>query len=189
MKRQAEREEVVILLREASVRARLGLLCPQEQEREGQIEDVGDLDAVGEVETSARRETSDPVVLGFVHGRQRPTEAQVLVPDTSSDVPPGLGLVEESNAEGCGRLCRKGDIAESDRSKADRKSTRRPPIGRRIWYFDIEQPKYNVPFGLGVGKVIPTERIIDKLCVEPQLAVALRGLSQPAVQICAGINM
>ena len=59
-----------------------------------------------------------------------------------------------------------------------------------IWFFDIEQPTYNVPFGLGAGKVvIPTEKIVFNLFIEPQFAVALRGIGQPAVQIFAGINM
>ena len=58
-----------------------------------------------------------------------------------------------------------------------------------IWYFDIEQPTYNVPFGLGVGKVIPTEKIVFNFFLEPQFAMALRGLGQPAVQIFLGMNM
>ena len=58
-----------------------------------------------------------------------------------------------------------------------------------IWYFDIEQPTYNVPFGLGVGKVILTEKIVYNLFVEPQFAMALRGVGQPSVQIFAGLNM
>jgi hypothetical protein len=58
-----------------------------------------------------------------------------------------------------------------------------------IWYFDIEQPTYNVPFGLGVGKVLPTEKVVFNLFLEPQFAMALRGIGQPVVQIFAGINM
>ncbi len=58
-----------------------------------------------------------------------------------------------------------------------------------IWFFDIEQPTYNVPFGLGAGKVIPTEKIVFNLFIEPQFTVALRGIGQPAIQIFAGINM
>ena len=58
-----------------------------------------------------------------------------------------------------------------------------------IWFFDIEQPTYNVPFGLGAGKVIPTEKVVFNLFIEPQFAMALRGIGQPAVQIFAGINM
>ena len=58
-----------------------------------------------------------------------------------------------------------------------------------IWFFDIEEPTYNVPFGLGVGKVIPSEKVVFNLFMEPQFAMALRGIGQPAVQILAGINM
>ena len=58
-----------------------------------------------------------------------------------------------------------------------------------IWYFDIEQPTYNVPFGLGAGKVVITEKVVFNLFIEPQFAMALRGVGQPAVQIFAGMNM
>ena len=42
---------------------------------------------------------------------------------------------------------------------------------------------------MGAGKVIPTEKIVFNLFIEPQFAMALRGLGQPAVQIFAGMNM
>jgi hypothetical protein len=58
-----------------------------------------------------------------------------------------------------------------------------------IWFFDIEQPTYNVPFGLGAGKVVITEKVVFNLFIEPQFAVALRGIGQPAIQIFAGMNM
>jgi len=58
-----------------------------------------------------------------------------------------------------------------------------------IWFFDIEQPTYNVPFGLGAGKVLITEKVVFNLFIEPQFAMALRGVGQPAVQIFAGMNM
>lgn len=58
-----------------------------------------------------------------------------------------------------------------------------------IWYFDIEDPVYNVPFGLGIGKVIPTEKIVFNIFAEPQFAMAIRGTGQPAVQIFIGMNM
>ncbi len=45
-----------------------------------------------------------------------------------------------------------------------------------IWFFDIEQPTYNVPFGLGAGKVLITEKVVFNLFIEPQFAVALRGI-------------
>jgi hypothetical protein len=40
-----------------------------------------------------------------------------------------------------------------------------------------------------VGKVIPTEKVVYNLFVEPQFAMALRGVGQPSVQIFAGLNM
>jgi hypothetical protein len=42
---------------------------------------------------------------------------------------------------------------------------------------------------LGAGKVIPSEKIIFNFFLEPQWAIALRGIGQPAVQIFAGLNM
>jgi hypothetical protein len=62
-------------------------------------------------------------------------------------------------------------------------------VAQPFVFFDIEQPTYNVPFGLGAGKVIPTEKIVFNLFIEPQFAMALRGIGQPAVQIFAGMNM
>jgi len=58
-----------------------------------------------------------------------------------------------------------------------------------IWFCDIEQPTYNVPCGFGAGKVLITEKVVFNLFIEPQWAIALRGIGQPAVQIFAGINM
>lgn len=58
-----------------------------------------------------------------------------------------------------------------------------------IWFFNIEEPEYNVPFGFGAGKVIPTEKVIFNIFLEPQFAMALRGIGQPAVQIFGGLNM
>jgi hypothetical protein len=58
-----------------------------------------------------------------------------------------------------------------------------------IWYFNLEQPGYNVPFGLGLGKVIPTEHVIFNLFAEPQFAMAIRGIGQPKVQIFVGLNV
>lgn len=58
-----------------------------------------------------------------------------------------------------------------------------------IWFFNFEEPEYNVPFSVGVGKVIPKEKIIFNLYIEPQFGIAVRGIGQPNVQILAGINM
>jgi hypothetical protein len=58
-----------------------------------------------------------------------------------------------------------------------------------IWFFDLEKPTYNVPFGLGAGKAIPTDRVIYNLFIEPQFSMAVRGIGQPAIQIFAGMNI
>jgi hypothetical protein len=58
-----------------------------------------------------------------------------------------------------------------------------------IWFFDLEKPTYNVPFGLGAGKAIPTDKVIYNLFIEPQFSIALRGIGQPAIQIFAGMNI
>jgi hypothetical protein len=58
-----------------------------------------------------------------------------------------------------------------------------------IWYFNIEEPGYNVPFGLGAGKAIITDKVVYNLFMEPQFSIALRGIGLPAVQIFAGVNM
>jgi hypothetical protein len=58
-----------------------------------------------------------------------------------------------------------------------------------IWFFNLEEPEYNVPFSVGFGKVIPAEKIIFNLFLEPQFGVAVRGIGQPDIQVFAGINM
>ena len=58
-----------------------------------------------------------------------------------------------------------------------------------IWYFNIEEPGYNVPFGLGAGKAIITDKVVYNLFMEPQFSIAIRGVGLPAVQIFAGINL
>ena len=58
-----------------------------------------------------------------------------------------------------------------------------------IWFFDLERPNYNVPFGLGVGKVIRTDKVVYNFFVEPQFSVAIRGIGQPPILIYMGLNM
>lgn len=58
-----------------------------------------------------------------------------------------------------------------------------------IWFFDLEKPTYNVPFGLGAGKAIPTDKVVYNLFIEPQFSMAVRGIGQPSIQIFAGMNV
>ena len=57
------------------------------------------------------------------------------------------------------------------------------------WLFDIETGDYNIPFGLGVGKVLPYKRTVFNLFIEPQFTLAHKGVGQPAIQVYAGIQI
>jgi len=54
--------------------------------------------------------------------------------------------------------------------------------------FDIENDKYNMPVGLGIGKVVPTRKAIFNLFVEPQFTILSHGAGQPELQILIGVN-
>lgn len=56
------------------------------------------------------------------------------------------------------------------------------------WTYDFETDTYAVPVGLGVGKVIQTDRAIINAFVEPQYSVATDGDGQPEWGIFAGLN-
>jgi len=58
-----------------------------------------------------------------------------------------------------------------------------------LWAYNIEQSTYNMPIGLGIGKVVVTERKVYNLFIEPQFTFLHRGVGQPEVQIFAGINV
>jgi hypothetical protein len=58
-----------------------------------------------------------------------------------------------------------------------------------IWFFDLEKPTYAVPFGLGAGKAIPTDKVVYNLFIEPQFSMAVRGIGQPTIQVFAGMNI
>jgi hypothetical protein len=48
---------------------------------------------------------------------------------------------------------------------------------------------YNVPFGLGAGKVFRSGRAIINAFLEPQWTILHRGAGQPAFQLFAGLNV
>ena len=54
--------------------------------------------------------------------------------------------------------------------------------------FEIANDKYNVPVGLGIGKVVPTRKAVFNLFVEPQYTILSRGAGQPELQIFIGVN-
>lgn len=61
--------------------------------------------------------------------------------------------------------------------------------GAPIWVFDLENDTYHVPVGLGVGRVIPTDRAVFNVFIEPQFTVLDKGPGQPAFQVFVGFNM
>ncbi len=61
--------------------------------------------------------------------------------------------------------------------------------GSPNWVFDLENHTYNIPVGLGFGKVIPTERIVFNVFIEPQFTILDKGPGQPEFQLFMGFNM
>ena len=61
--------------------------------------------------------------------------------------------------------------------------------GAPIWAFDLENDTYNVPIGLGYGRVIPTEKIVFNFFIEPQFTVLDKGPGQPEFQLFMAMNM
>lgn len=57
-----------------------------------------------------------------------------------------------------------------------------------IWTYDFETDAYSVPIGLGLGKVIKTERAVANAFLEPQYSIATRGNGQPEWNIFGGLN-
>jgi hypothetical protein len=48
-----------------------------------------------------------------------------------------------------------------------------------IWVYNIENSTYSVPLGLGIGKVIPSDKVVYNLFVEWQFSVADKGAGYP----------
>ncbi|CUH48326.1 hypothetical protein [Ruegeria atlantica] len=57
-----------------------------------------------------------------------------------------------------------------------------------IMTYDFESDSYNVPIGLGIGKVFKKKDITYNVFVEPQYSVASKGPGQAKWQIFAGFN-
>ncbi|MEI6882989.1 MAG: hypothetical protein WCO02_00770 [Bacteroidota bacterium] len=61
--------------------------------------------------------------------------------------------------------------------------------GTAIWTFDFVNGTYNVPFGLGVGKVILINRTVVSIGLEPQYTFLHNGIGEPGLQIFAGLSI
>ena len=61
--------------------------------------------------------------------------------------------------------------------------------GAPIWVFDLENDTYHVPVGLGIGQVIPTEKVVYNFFIEPQFTILSKGAGQPEFQVYMALNM
>jgi hypothetical protein len=60
--------------------------------------------------------------------------------------------------------------------------------GSAVAVFNLETDSYNVPVGLGLGKVVPTPGAVFNIFVEPQFTILDRGPGQPELQLFVGFN-
>ncbi len=57
-----------------------------------------------------------------------------------------------------------------------------------IWSFDLTNGNYNIPLGLGVGKVIKVGGVVFNIFAEPQFSVLAKGEGQAKFQTFVGFN-
>lgn len=57
-----------------------------------------------------------------------------------------------------------------------------------IWSFNLKNGDYNVPVGLGVGKVVKAGHVVFNIFAEPQFTVLAEGIGQPRFQTFVGFN-
>lgn len=57
-----------------------------------------------------------------------------------------------------------------------------------VMAYDFEHSSYSVPIGLGIGQVIPREKMVFNVFIEPQVSVADDGAGWPEWQVFVGLN-
>ena len=57
-----------------------------------------------------------------------------------------------------------------------------------VMAYNFENSTYSVPIGLGIGQVIPCEKVVFNVFIEPQVSVADKGAGWPKWQIFCGLN-
>lgn len=57
-----------------------------------------------------------------------------------------------------------------------------------VMSFNLKNGDYNVPVGMGVGKVLKTGGVVFNLFAEPQFTVLAEGIGQPRYQTFVGFN-
>ena len=58
-----------------------------------------------------------------------------------------------------------------------------------VMTYDFRNDAYSVPVGLGIGQVIPREKMVFNVFVEPQLSIAEKGGGWAKWQVFVGLNM
>ncbi len=58
-----------------------------------------------------------------------------------------------------------------------------------VMVYNFENDTYDIPIGLGAGKVVKTDFGVFNFFIEPQYSVAFDGAGQPKWQILAGLNL
>lgn len=57
-----------------------------------------------------------------------------------------------------------------------------------IWVFDLENDRYLIPLGIGIGRVFRASGAMVNVFVEPEFTVYAEGDGQPGFQIFSGLN-
>lgn len=58
-----------------------------------------------------------------------------------------------------------------------------------IWVYDLENDTYNLPLGIGIGKVIKSGETVYNFFIEPQFSLAYDGAGQAETQVFMGFNI
>jgi hypothetical protein len=58
-----------------------------------------------------------------------------------------------------------------------------------IMVYDFEHDTYTVPLGFGIGQVIPTDKVVYNVFIEPQYSIANKGNGWAEWQVFIGFNM
>jgi len=61
--------------------------------------------------------------------------------------------------------------------------------GAPIWTIDLENENYNIPVGIGVGKVVKVGKTVFNFFIEPQYSILSKGAGQPNFQVFSSINL
>ena len=57
-----------------------------------------------------------------------------------------------------------------------------------VMTYNFENDTYSVPIGLGIGKVLQSEKVVFNVFVEPQVSIADKGAGWPDWQVFIGLN-